>query len=210
MSLDVNPRASGDAACELLEAARGGSSEALGELLQSFRAYLLLIGERELKGPLRSRVAPSDLVQETFTHGQRSIASFEGQTYEQFGLWLRGILLHRVANARRFHVEAERRSLLREAAQPARSSIVEQPGSIVDQETPSRVASRAEEAARVHAALAKLPEHYRQVIVLRNFDLLPFEAIGKAMDRPSEAARALWGRAMRRLKQELDADVLGT
>jgi RNA polymerase sigma-70 factor (ECF subfamily) len=76
---------------------------------------------------------------------------------------------------------------------------------VADEETPSRVVSRAEEAARVHAALAVLPEHYRQVIILRNFELLPFEAIGGVMNRPSEAARALWGRAVRRLKEVLDA-----
>ena len=204
MSLDVNPRAASGADCELLAAARNGSSEALGELLQSFRTYLLSIGQRELNGPLRSRLAPSDLVQETFAEGQRSIVTFEGQTYEQFACWLRGILLHRVANARRFHLEAERRSLLREAPQPDNSSIAEQSAFVVDEETPSRVVSRAEDAARVQAALARLPEHYQLVITLRNFELLPFEAIGVAMNRPSEAARALWGRAIRRLKEELD------
>lgn len=70
--------------------------------------------------------------------------------------------------------------------------------------SPSDHAIRQEEAQHVHAALAAMPPHYRQVIQLRNFDLLPFAEIATAMHRSEHESRALWVRAMQRLKRELD------
>jgi len=187
----------------LLADAQAGSNEALGTLLQTCRTYLLIIGERELSGAIRARVAPSDVVQETLAEGKRALALFEGQTTEQFTAWLRGILLHKIAHARRFHQATGCRAISREEPQAGRSSICQHAVKAVDDETPSRVAMRAEDADVMHAALARLPAHYRQVIQLRNFDLLQFEDIGLLMERPTGAARALWGRAMQALKEEL-------
>jgi len=203
MSIDPAARPRKMTSDELLAAARAGSGEALGSLLETFRTYLLMTGLREMQPSLQVKVAPSDLVQQTFVEAQRSIASFEGDTAEQFTAWLRGILLHKLAHAHRFYVTTARRSLLREEPQAPRSSICEQAKQILDEETPSRAAVRSEEADLMHTALARIPEHYRQVIQLRNFDLLRFEDIGVLMGRPAGAVRALWVRAMQRLKEEL-------
>ncbi len=69
---------------------------------------------------------------------------------------------------------------------------------------PSRHAVRQELSAGVQAALARLPAHYREVIVLRNFDLLEFDEMAAMFDRTPDALRALWLRAMQRLKRELE------
>jgi DNA-directed RNA polymerase specialized sigma24 family protein len=42
------------------------------------------------------------------------------------------------------------------------------------------------------------------VVVLRNWDRLPFEEIAVRMERTAEAARKLWSRAIVRLQQELE------
>ncbi len=195
----------GERGGELVAAARGGSPEALSVLLQTCRTYLLAVGERELTDPLRRRISPSDLVQETFLVGQQSIAEFDGDTTAEFASWLRGILLNRLAQARRAHLLRECRSLQREEPPPDLSSVVEAPAWILDLETPSWVAMRVEEGVTIRAALNRLSAAHRQVIELRNFEALPFDEIGRIVGRTPGASRALWCRAMLCLKRELDA-----
>lgn len=187
---------------QLLSAALAGSPDALGQLSEALRTYLTVIGQRELRTDLRVKVSASDLVQETFVEAQRALASFSGRTPREFQAWLRGIMLHKLAVARRRYQGTHARDLAREERQAARSSLAAP--EIVDNETPSQWAMRREQAAAVQQALGSLPEHYRQVIHLRNFELLPFSEIAIAMRRPDHELRALWVRAIKRLKSELD------
>lgn len=189
---------------ELMAAARGGSSEAIGILMQSCRTYLLVVGQRELSADLRVKISPSDLVQETFAEGQRVIGSFAGNSPGEFQAWLRAILLHKLANARRRYLMAESRDLAREERPNGHSSVIAQAELFARDDTPSTHAIRQEEARHVQAALARMPSHYRQVVQLRNYDLLPFAEIAQVMQGSEHALRALWVRAMQRLKRELD------
>lgn len=188
----------------LLSAALAGSSEALGTLMQSCRTYLLVTSKRELGTDLQVKVSPSDLVQETFAEGQRAMGGFAGSTPEEFYAWLRGIMLNKLAHARRRYLATAARNLHREERRPDHSSIAAQAELVVDHETPSKRAMRKETAEAVNSALARLPDHFRRVIKLRNFALLPFAEIALAMHRSEHDLRALWVRAMQRLKRELD------
>ena len=86
-----------------LEAARSGSGDALGRVLESYRAYLLLVAARELDPKLRAKGGASDLVQETFLEAQRDFGGFHGNSDGELRAWLRQLLLHNVANfARRY------------------------------------------------------------------------------------------------------------
>ena len=49
--------------------------------------------------------------------------------------------------------------------------------------------------------LAQLPANYREVIVLRNLEGLPFEEVARRMGRTPGAVRILWLRALDRLRQ---------
>jgi RNA polymerase sigma-70 factor (ECF subfamily) len=48
-----------------------------------------------------------------------------------------------------------------------------------------------------------LPEDFREVIVLRNLEGLPHEAVARRMGRSPGAVRMLWVRALARLREEL-------
>ncbi|HEY2894111.1 MAG TPA: sigma-70 family RNA polymerase sigma factor [Pirellulales bacterium] len=188
---------------ELVAAARAGSSDAMGLLLQSCRTYLLAIGESELSAELRIKVSPSDLVQETFAEGQRAMPNFSGNKPEEFLAWLRGILMHKVAHSRRRFLGTAARDLGREERRPNHSSILALAERIVDEDTPSGEAMREENNLAVQAALARLPKAQREVILLRNFKLLSFDDMSRILDRSEGALRALWLRAIKRLKGEL-------
>lgn len=66
--------------------------------------------------------------------------------------------------------------------------------------TPSVEVQQQEEMLRLADHLALLPEDYRQVLVLRNLQELPFDEIAKRMDRSAPATRMLWLRAIEKLK----------
>ncbi len=176
----------------------------MGQLLQSCRTYLLAIGESELSAELRIKVSPSDLVQDAFAEGQRSMPNFYGSKPEEFAAWLRGILMHKLAHARRTYLGTAARDLAREERRPNHSSILALADRIIDEDTPSRDAMRAESDRAVRAALARLPDPYREVILLRNFELITFEDMSRILDRSEGAPRALWLRAMKHLKRELN------
>src|SRR5947209_3557782 len=74
-------------AAQWLAAARTGSADALGRLLEACRGYLLLIGQRELDPALRAKGGASDLVQQTFLEAQRDFARFRGATEADLLAW---------------------------------------------------------------------------------------------------------------------------
>src|SRR5438445_4152014 len=53
-----------------LSAARDGSRDALGRVLEACRRYLLFVARHELNEDLQAKGGASDLVQETFLEGQ--------------------------------------------------------------------------------------------------------------------------------------------
>src|SRR5205823_5326264 len=63
-----------------LPAARAGSSEALGEILEACRGYLLLLAQEELDPGLQAKGGASDLVQQTFMEAQQDFARFQGDS----------------------------------------------------------------------------------------------------------------------------------
>jgi RNA polymerase sigma-70 factor, ECF subfamily len=196
-----------DAVC-LVAAARGGSREALGRVLDACRRYLLGVAEGELSPDLRSKGGASDLVQETFLEAQRDFARFEGSSPEELRAWLRQVLLHNVgAFARRYRATGKR-EIAREVGFGADGSflgIQQVPaGSTL---SPSGVAIEQEQALALRRAVDRLPDEYRRVVVLRFEDGLSFEEIGQITDRTAEAARKVWSRAMERLRQEWEARI---
>jgi RNA polymerase sigma-70 factor (ECF subfamily) len=48
--------------------------------------------------------------------------------------------------------------------------------------------------------LAQLPDDYREVLVLRNLQGLPFEEVAERMERSVGAVRMLWLRAIEKLR----------
>jgi RNA polymerase sigma-70 factor (ECF subfamily) len=187
-----------------LTAARGGSADALGAALESCRAYLLLVAEKEMDPRLKAKGGASDLVQQTFMEAQQAFGRFSGTHEAELLAWLRRMLLNNVATFRRHWEQTQKRQASREVGIGGDSTA---PGiqPVADTPTPSRQMAAGERAAAVRAALARLPEDYRQVLSLRYEEDMPFEEVAKRMGRTSNAVRKLWARAVERLEQELDA-----
>jgi RNA polymerase sigma-70 factor (ECF subfamily) len=189
---------------QLLAAARAGSPEALGQVLETFRAYLLLVADRELDPEVRAKGGASDLVQDTFLEAQRDFAGFHGASAEELRAWLRRVLLNNVANFTRQFRQRAKRDVGREVSLEAGGSSHERgAGLAADTQSPSDAALAQEQAQALARAMELLPEDYRQVLALRHEEQLTFEQIGQKMERTANAARMLWLRAVERLQKEM-------
>jgi RNA polymerase sigma-70 factor (ECF subfamily) len=187
-----------------LPEARAGSSEALGQVLETCRGYLLVIAEQELEPAFRAKGGASDLVQQTFLEAQRDFAAFQGTTQEALLAWMRRLLLNNLANFRRDY-RRNKREVTREVALLSGDSSRREGGLRAGTPTPSTAAMRNEQAENLERALARLPEDYGRVIQLRYREERSFEEIAVLMQRSQNAVRKLWSRAIERLQQDLES-----
>ena len=197
---------------DLLDQAKAGSGESLGRLLQLYANYLKLVVLGQLEHNLRVRVSPSDVVQETFFEAHRDFPQFRGATHA-------GVPRVAAADSGEQPVPRRRAASAGREARRARAKCRwsgwrrrwnnRRRGSRRCCPTPARRPARACSAARREVALAdqlaELPADYRDVIVLRHIEALPFEEIGQRMGRTSGAVRMLWLRAVKALRERLDA-----
>jgi RNA polymerase sigma-70 factor, ECF subfamily len=191
----------GDAA-QHLPAARAGSSEALGQLLEACRAYLLRIANEGVATEIQAKGGASDLVQETFLEAHRDFARFQGTTEAELLAWLRCLLLNNASNFARSYRTGKRR--VGREVPLERGDRSTEAGFVANTSTPSMEAMAHEKAEAIARALERLPEDYRRVITLRNQERREFDEIGRLMERSTDAARRLWSRAIERLQQELE------
>lgn len=184
-----------------LERARRGSPEALGQVLELCRRYLLQIANAELDPHLQAKLGASDVVQETFLEAQRIFDRFDGNSPDELRAWLRAILLNKVSDQDRHFRGTAKRDLAKEVV--LGTSAVGPLEPQVPTPTPSNVMMQQERAVALTAALDRLPSHYRQVIVWRQIEDLSFEEMADRLDRSVDAVRKLWWRAIQQLQEEL-------
>jgi RNA polymerase sigma-70 factor (ECF subfamily) len=194
----------------LLEKARGNGGEARGQLLEHYRGYLTLLARLEIGRKLQGKVDAADLVQETFLEAHRSFYRFMGQTEAEFLSWLRQILAHRLAKLLRRYLGTRRRDVHLErdlAVELDQSSQLLDRGLVVMSPSPSQQARRRELAALLAEALERLPEDYREVLILRHLEEQTFPDVARRMGRSVEAVKKLWARAVPRLRDVLGEDL---
>jgi RNA polymerase sigma-70 factor (ECF subfamily) len=190
----------------LIGCARSGDKHALDRLLAMYRNYLNLIARMQLQSPLRLRIEPSDLTQEVLFAASQRFEQFRGTTEGELVAWLRRILVTRLADLGKHH-RAQRRDVRREvsleealddsslaAEQALRSSLA----------SPSGHAMHREQMVALADALARLPDDYREILILRHVERLDFSAIAERMKRSPVAARKLWTRAIERLRGDAE------
>ena len=189
----------------LLSEARHGSRDALGQILDTQRNYLLSIAQTELGMDLQAKGGASDLVQDTFLEAQRDFQHFGGASSGELRAWLRQLLLHHVGKfARRYRTTRKRRIAREFRLHETGANIAGQTDIATSQPSPSDHAIAHEQADVVKQALQRLPEDYQRVITLRYQEHHSFDDIGRIMGRSVNAVRKLWARAVEQLQHELE------
>ena len=187
----------------LIDAARSGDGDALGELLSTYRKYLVFLARSGLHEHVQAKADPSDIAQEVCLAAHGNIGDFRGESAEQFAAWLRGILTNTLAMHVRRYLGTEKRDVRLE--QNLNQSIASASGFLqgqfaADVTSPSQHFARNEAFLQLAAALETLPEDYRRVIVLRHVEGLPFTEVARAMDRSVDSVEKLWVRSLAKLK----------
>jgi RNA polymerase sigma-70 factor (ECF subfamily) len=189
---------------QMIAQARAGSEAALGPLLELYRNYLRLLARVEIGRRLQGKVDASDLVQETFLEAHRNFPRFQGVSEPQLVAWLRQILAAKVANLLRHYLGTQGRDVRLErelAANLDNSSRMLGADLIANFSSPSEQAARREQAVLLANALERLPEDYREVLVLRHMEGLRFPEIAQRMGRSLDSVQKLWLRGLTRLRQ---------
>jgi RNA polymerase sigma-70 factor (ECF subfamily) len=186
---------------DLIKEARASRSGALGQLLDACRSYLMRTASRAVGAPLKIKVAPSDLVQETALDAYRDFEQFRGERLNELVAWLRAILMHNVATAGRRYQVAEKRELGREISLEVHLAAA---GDLKDAAlSPRSWLAGREEQEVMQRAIERLSADQRTVILLRHREQLSFSEIGDRLGRSMSAAHKLWCRGLVRLQREL-------
>jgi RNA polymerase sigma-70 factor (ECF subfamily) len=161
---------------EYMSVAKQGSRSGLGNLLEAFRPALIDMAEQKLGGRIRRRMSSSDLVQDTLLTAGNQFESFRGSSLPEFQQWLRELFHSRLIDGLRRHQIAEKRRQDSEDEYLSLSSLTSQ------NDTPSVLVSRQEEATRILEALENLSDEHQRVIQLRYIENLTFEAIAEHLN----------------------------
>jgi RNA polymerase sigma-70 factor (ECF subfamily) len=175
--------------------------------LERFRDYLRLLARIRLGACPTGRIDPSDIVQQTLMEAFVKRDQFRGATSEELAAWLRRILARNVADALRAQGQQKRDvSRARSLEQQMEESSAQLGDWLAcEQSTPSEHAQRHEQAILLADALARLPEHQREALILHYWQGCSLAEISVSLERSTTAVAGLLKRGLKHLREQLDA-----
>jgi RNA polymerase sigma-70 factor (ECF subfamily) len=182
---------SADATYQLLERAKAGDPEALDVLFTRHIPALRRWASGRLPRWARDIAETQDLVQETVLQVFKRVEAFEPRGEGALRAYLRQAVMNRIRNE--FRSKGRR---------PSFEDLDDQAAG--DRTSPLEAAIRQEQLDRYDAALSRLSEPERDLIVARVEMGLTYEEMAEALGKPSwNAARMATARALLRLAEEL-------
>jgi RNA polymerase sigma-70 factor, ECF subfamily len=187
----------------LARLAAAGDQKALDQLLEQSLPTVRAFVRAHMGAKLRARESASDVVQsvcrELLTHQDR----FQHPSEQAFEAWLLTTARRKVQNRAR-DLDRQKRATDREQGALDEQALGELGAAYARVTSPGDRALRAEEVARLEAAIDQLPEEQREVITLAHLAGLSRGEIAEQMGKTEEAVRAMLHRAKARLALLLD------
>jgi RNA polymerase sigma-70 factor (ECF subfamily) len=202
MSEDADPNPG-----QLLDQARAGDRKALGRLLEVYRSYLLVLARVQIGRRLQGKVDASDVVQEAFLGAYRDFPQFRGTSEKEFLAWLRQVLASLLANLVRHYQGTLRRDVRLERqldGELEQSSQALDRGLVAPTSSPSHQAARREQSLLLADALGRLPEEWRDLLILRHLEGLTFPEVAQRMGRTVDVVKKMWPKALAGLRRALE------
>ena len=176
--------------------------------LMRYENWLKLLARAEIDSRFHGKFSASDAVQQTMLEAWKVWEQFRGDSEAERVAWLRGILAHQLAHLARHYAGVKKRDLKREQSidQSLAQSSQRLDRLLTSREpAPDDQLAAAEARNELSIVLERLPEEYRQVILLRNLQELSYEEIADRMSRSPGAVRMLWVRALAKLRDEIES-----
>lgn len=196
----------------LIVAFRAGDVAAGDVLLRRYEPWMKLLARVQLESRFHAKFDPADVVQQAMIEAVRAVPQFRGGSEGEFTAWLRQILTHALAREIRRYAGTAKRDLACEV--PIEQDLAQTAHQLGDRlaatgTSPSQRTIKHEQAVLLADVLDRLPEDFREVIILRNLEDLPHDEIARRMGRSPGAVRMLWVRALARLREELQSSACG-
>ena len=180
---------------DLVEQAQNGDREAFETLFQQHTSELEQYVRTRIGSHISHVLAVDDVVQETSVRALGAVAHFQWRGERSFLRWMRGIAEHVILNEVRQLGRGKVLYVETETADPG--------------PTPSTSLRRDERFERLRAAVADLPEDYRNVILWR-VEGLRVREIADRLGRTPKAVSLVVARALAKLKDRMgDTESLG-
>ena len=173
---------------EAIARALAGESEAFGELVARYDRAVYHFAYRMLHDTSEAE----DAAQEAFLRAYRSLRTFK--TGAKFSTWIFAIVYHtscdRLERRKRFNYDE-----MPDRADPALG--------------PQAIAERNDDAERLRAAIAALPEKYRAVITLYHLQDKQYDEIAEVLGLPLGTVKTHLFRAKEQLRRLLNETAAG-
>lgn len=186
----------------LLNRARVGDIPALGQLLELYRSYLLVLARVQIGRRLQSKVDASDVVQDALLKAHAHRDDLRGRSEGERRAWLRRILTNTLNDLiRRYHHGRKRavgrecslEELLHESAASAAGLLADaRPG-------PEDALQSSEDLLWLAEGLAELPEDQREAVRLRHLQGLSVGEVARQMGKTRAAVAGLLRRGLEAL-----------
>lgn len=171
--------------------ARGGDAEAFRQLVEHHSKPLFRVAYR-MTG---NEHDADDVVQEAFLRAYRQIDSFEERA--NFGTWLHRIAINCALDLLRARGRLDRHY----GGDP---ETAEMNGAARSEAEQDRLLMSAELRKQVEVAMQRLTGNERTAFVMRHFEGMPVEEIGKTLGIQVNAAKHTIFRAVRKLRESLE------
>jgi RNA polymerase sigma-70 factor (ECF subfamily) len=171
----------------LTQQVQKGNQEAFFTL---YNRYLTKVYNR-----VKSRIPLTDVedvTQEIFVAVVRSIKNFKGES--TFNTWLYTIVNRQIADYYRHHTRKKEPNQVEDIDSDSLSF------DLVDDQI------NWDESAELRHAIEALPEHYREIILLRFADGLTFATIAEQRGQTLEATKSLYRRAIQAVRDIIDGE----
>lgn len=186
---------------DLVLRAQEGDQAALNRLCERYYDRVRRIVRLRLGARLRETVDSGDILQETFMAAVRSLDSFEMREEASLVNWLSRLAERQIIAAADYHgaKKRDRRRNVSLSGSIGDTQSLRTISTLPDDRSPlpSDATATVEEQRIVEDCLQRLPEEYRELILLRNYAGASWETVAEETGRPSAAAaRMMHARAM--------------
>ena len=157
---------------------------------------------------LSRRVDASDVVQDTLAAAHQRLAAYLDERPIPFYVWLRQLAWNRLIDLHRRHIQAQRRSLVRENS--AAMAISDGSVALLAERLPAAASSpsqrvmKQEMLKRVREVMAELPAADREILIMRHLEEMSVKEVAAALEVAEGTVKSRHFRALQRLRELLD------
>ncbi|MCA9215698.1 MAG: sigma-70 family RNA polymerase sigma factor [Planctomycetales bacterium] len=192
-----------DETLDLIDRAQAGDRDAFDLLFQRYSDELYRFVNLRLDARIRSRVAASDIVQDTQLEAFRRFVDYCQRKPMPFRVWLRKNAYERLLNVRRDHVQTAKRAIGREQPLLDESSVL-LAGKMSDSMTsPSERVSKLEYREAIAIKIQSMSEDDRNVLLMRHVEGMSHQDIANVLGIEHATSRKRYARALVKLEMLL-------